>query len=119
MRKILLFIAASFVFLSARAQITQYESDSIVLQRMSTETRQYTLFAQKNVQTTFSITTSVGEVVELDYPCWIYYVNYFDEMDKHACYYLTVNDSNGNLLEVKTRNDLRELLKTHIIKKVQ
>jgi hypothetical protein len=108
MRKILLFIAASFVFLSAMAQITQYESDSIVLQRMSTETRQYTLFAQKNlyIYNELSFRTSVGEILELNCSCWVYYIRYVEETNKHDCRYLIVNDSNGNLLEVKTRNDL-------------
>jgi hypothetical protein len=108
MRKILLFIAASFVFFSAMAQITQYESDSIVLQRMSTETRQYTLFAQKNlyIYNELSLRTSVGEILELNCSCWVYYICYVEETDKHDCRYLIVNDSNGNLLEVKTRNDL-------------
>jgi hypothetical protein len=103
MKRIFLFIAASLVFLVARAQITQSASDSIALQRMSKETRQYTLFAQKNLQTDFTITTSEGEVLELDYPSWIYYVNYIEETDNHVCRYLIVKESDGNLLEVKTK----------------
>ncbi|MDR2407214.1 MAG: protease complex subunit PrcB family protein [Bacteroidales bacterium] len=105
MKRIILFIAASLVLLSARAQITQSESDSIALQRMSKEAREYTLFAQKNVQTDFTITTSVGEVLKLDYPCWVYYVNYIEQTDNHLCRYLIVKESNGNLLEVKTKNN--------------
>jgi hypothetical protein len=71
---------------------------------MSKETRQYTLFAQKNVQTDFTIITSQGEVLELDYPCWVYYVNYIEEMNNNR--YLVVKDSNGSLLEVRTKNDV-------------
>jgi uncharacterized protein YqcC (DUF446 family) len=104
MKRIFLFIAVSLVFLAAGAQITQSASDSIALQRMSKETRQYTLFAQKNVQTTFTITTSKGEVLELDYLCWVYYVCYLEETDNNNSLYLIVKESDGNLLEVKTKN---------------
>jgi hypothetical protein len=71
---------------------------------MSQETRQYTLFAQKNVQPTFNITTSKEEILELDYPCWIYYVCYIEEADNNANHYLIVKEDNGSLLEVNTKN---------------
>jgi hypothetical protein len=121
MKRIFLFIAASLVFLAAGAQITQSASDSIALQRMSKETRQYTLFAQKNLQTDFTITTSEGEVVELDYPCWVYYINYIEETDNHVCRYLIVKESNGNLLEVKTKNNVspNDLATWRIIKVIE
>ena len=104
MKKIFIFIAASLVFLSVRAQITQSASDSIVLERMSQETRQNTIHAKGNVQTNYSITTSQGEELELDYPCWIYYINYLEEVNNTG-HYLVVKESNGNLLEVKTKNN--------------
>jgi hypothetical protein len=115
MKKTFIFIAASLVFLSLQAQITQSEADSIVLERMSQETRQHTIHAQENVQTNYSITTSQGEVLELDYPCWIYYINYFKNTIGH---YLVVKESNGNLLKVKTKNNVEpsDLAQWRIIK---
>jgi hypothetical protein len=104
MKRIVLLMVASFAFLFAKAQITQSESDSIVLQRMNNETRQHTIFAQKGVQTEFTIFTAKGEAIELDYPCWIYYVSYIEEANRNR--YLIIKESNGNLLEVNTKNDV-------------
>jgi hypothetical protein len=103
MKKTVLFIVVSLVFLSLRAQITQSESDSIVLERMSLETRQYTIHAKENIQTDYTITTSQGEILELDYSCLIYYINYIEEIKNNR--YWVVKESNGNLLEVKTKNN--------------
>ncbi len=102
MKKIVLSIAASFVSLFVSAQVTQSASDTIVLERMSQETRQYTLHAKEEVQTQYSITTSAGEELELDYPCRVYYVSYME--DTNISRYLIVKESNGNLLEVNTKN---------------
>ncbi len=102
MKKIVLSIAASFVSLFISAQVTQSASDTIVLERMSRETQQYTLHAKEEVQTQYSITTSAGEELELDYPCRVYYVSYME--DTNISRYLIVKESNGNLLEVNTKN---------------
>jgi len=102
MKKIFLIITP-FVFLSTlSAQITREEADEIVLERMSREIPPYTVYAQENIQTNMVITTSAEEVIELDYACWAYYINYAD----NANCYLMVNESNGNLLEINTKSDV-------------
>ena len=79
MKKLILFITAIFAFLSVEAQITQFQSDSIVLQRMSEEIRQHTIHAKNHVQTEYTITTSQNEILELDYSCWVYFVNFIEQ----------------------------------------
>ena len=115
MRRILLLIAAPFVFLSVTtAQVTQEQADEIVLQRISQNTQvyyQYILFAKESIQTKMSVTTAAGEEIELDYPCWVYYVSYYIDcsVDMDCVHidlgrYLIINENNGNLLEVKPRS---------------
>ena len=104
MKKIILFVTAFFAFLSMKAQITQLESDSLVLQRMSQETRQHAILAQKGVQPKFTITTATGEILELNYPCWVYYISYIEQTNNN--HYLILRDSSGNVLKVNTKNDL-------------
>ena len=87
---------------SVSAQITQAEADSIVKKRMCVETKPSTIYAKEEVQTGFEITTAAGEVLELDYPCRVYYVNIIDETNNK---YLIVKENNGNLLEINTKND--------------
>jgi len=97
---ILLFAACA---LSLSAQVTQLQADSIALDRMSSDQRAYTLYAKQDLQDEgYTITTSQGEVFELDYPCWVYYVTYTNEI---ATKYLVVKESNGSLLEINVRND--------------
>jgi len=106
MKKILLLITALFAFLTAlTAQITQEEADRVVWERMGQETLPYTIYAKEGIQTEMTITTSTEEVLELDYSCWVYYVNYTGETNNNGRY-LIVNESNGNLLEVNTKNDV-------------
>ena len=103
MKKIILFIAAIFVSFSTFSQITQIESDSIVLQHISKETKLHAIFAQKGTQAKFAITTSQEETLKLDYSCWVYYVSYIEQAN--ANHYLIVKESNGSILQVNTKND--------------
>jgi len=89
-------------FLTLSAQVTQAEADSIIKKRMCVETKPSTIYAKENVQTGFEIATTTGEALELDYPCWVYYVNIIDETNNK---YLFVKETNGNLLEINTKND--------------
>jgi len=102
MKKLLLLIALPFMFLTLSAQITQEQADKIAIERLSSEMKFFTIYAQENVQTKFEITTSTGEILELSYPCWIYYVNFTDEPNGK---YLIVKESNGNVLETNVKND--------------
>jgi hypothetical protein len=113
MKQLTLLIVASFAFLTGlSAQITREESDSIVLERLNREKLSYILYAKEGVQAEMTINTLKGEELELDYPCWIYYlqrwfrpdVQYAIEQDCCLRHYLVVNATNGNLLEVKTRD---------------
>ena len=105
MKKTLLFLASSFVFiLTLTAQIiTQEKANGIIWKHLINETEEFTVFAKKGVQPQGStITTSIGEVIELDYSGWIYYVHYpFASNSK----YLIVKEVKENLLEINAKND--------------
>ena len=105
MKKILLFLAVlPFAFLStSQAPITQSEADEIVLERISQEMQPYTIYAKENIQEEgITLTASTGEVIELDYSSWVYYIHYTDVAQGR---YLIVNARNGNLLEINAMND--------------
>ena len=105
MKKTLLLIAAPFAFLFAlSAQTTQEEADAIVLKRINQDTWNYTIHAKEGLQTKLTVTTSAGEELELDYPCWVYYVIYKAGLvppDR----YLIVNASTGNVLEINAKSN--------------
>ena len=101
-KSILLIFVPLISFFSLSAQITQISADSIVQKCMTDETRMFSIYAQINVQTAFEISTSSGEIVELDYPCWIYYVHFNEESNGK---YLIVKETNGNLLEINVKNN--------------
>ena len=103
MKKIFLLLAASLICLTTiSAQVSQEDADQIVIDRMSNETSDFTIYAKDGVQTTFEVITASGETLELNYPCWVYYVNFADETNGK---YLIVKENNGNLLEVNAKND--------------
>ena len=102
MKNIILIIVAPFVFLTAlTAQITQQQADSIVMEHLSSETRDYSLYTKEGIQMGITITTSAGEALELDYSCWTYYANI-----NFGCY-LIVKESNGNLLEINPKSSAK------------
>ena len=96
-------------FMTLSAQVTKEEATEIVTERLSTETRPFTLFAKEDLQAEgYTIETSNTEILELDYPVWIYYVSYTSETKSK---YLIVKEENGNLLEINIKNsdDLGDL----------
>ena len=97
----LLFVPLMF-FLTLSAQVTQEQADQIVIERMSNDAPFYILYAKADVQTGFEITTATGEILELDYSCWVYYVNFIGTANGK---YLIVKENTGNVLEVNTKND--------------
>jgi hypothetical protein len=103
MKKILLLMTVLFAFFFVlSAQITQEKADEIVLEYIFNQggiTR--LVYAKEGVQQGMTIATSFGEVLELDYNCWVYYVS----ISAYSCLYLIVNESNGNLLEVKINSN--------------
>ena len=104
MKKAVLFLALPFVFIiTLTAQITQEQADEIVINHISNDTKPHTIFAKEEIQADgFTVITSKSEVFELEYSCWVYYVSYPGETFGK---YLIVKESNGNLLEVNTKND--------------
>ena len=104
MKKLLLLLVAPCVMFSTlSAQITQQEADGIVQQRLDGETQPCTAYAKETVQAEgFTVITATGEILELEYPCWVYYVDYAGEANGK---YMIVKENSGNLLEVKTKKD--------------
>jgi len=103
MKKILLLIVAPFVFFSAlfADTVSQEEADRIVLERLNKETQSYTVYAKEGVQKEMRIITSTGELLEINYFCWVYYVRY--AADTNQGRYLIVKEANGSLLEVDAK----------------
>ena len=112
MKKVANFLAAlAFVGLSgsANAQITREQADTLILQRTSTDPRPHTVYAKDNLQAdTANISTFMGELLELDYPCWIYYIRYSDQADEVPAKrrYFVVKESSGSVLIVNTHNNV-------------
>jgi len=77
MRKILLLttMALLALFSVLSAQITQKKADRIVLNYVFDMQLPETVFAKEGVQKEMTITTSSGEIVELDYNCWVYFTS--------------------------------------------
>jgi len=107
MKKVFLIITP-FVFLSTlSAQITREEADEIVLERMSREIPPYTVYAETDGREGAIITTSAGEVIELDYACWVYYIRNAIPINESPTSgrYLIVNKNSENLLTIHTKDD--------------
>ena len=103
MKKILLLLAMPLVCMTTlSAQISQEQADQIVIEHLSNETKPYCVYAKEDVQTGFEVTTVTSETLELSYTAWVYYVNYAGGANGK---YLIVKESNGNVLEIKAKND--------------
>jgi hypothetical protein len=99
---LLLTVFSLIVWTALSAQTTREQADEIVLEHINIELRPYTVYAKEGGHVEdMIITTSAGEVIETDYPCWVYYINYVENADS----YLIVNKSNGNLLEINAKSD--------------
>jgi len=82
--------------------ITQLQADKLIIEHLTDEIKLYTLYAKEGIQKDFRISTTSGEICELDYMCFVYYVNFTDEIFGK---YLIVKVRNGNKLEINTSND--------------
>ena len=107
MKKILLSLVAPFIAFALSAAgigtTSHEEADAIVLKRLSQETRPYTLHATEELQKEMRITSSAGELLEINYWCWVYYVSY---TGTNQGLYLIVKEANGKLLEVQAQSDV-------------
>ena len=103
MKKILFSLVMPFVVFTALLAdtVSQEEADMIVLESLSQETQSYNVYSKEGVQKEMVITSSVGELLELNYFCWVYFIRY---MDTDRGHYLIVKESNGKLLEVDAKS---------------
>ena len=102
MKNKFLIIIVSFAFLSATPdQISHKNADWFVSEYMIDEARQYTVYSKEGLNEDITSLTVDGEIFELEYSCWIYYVKYEDNTGQ----YLIVNESNGNILEINADID--------------
>ena len=105
MKKIVLSLVAPFIAIALSAAgvgtTSHEEADAIVLERLNQETRPYTLYVTRELQKDMRIISSAEELLELNYWCWVYYVNY---TDLNQGRYLIVKEANGNLLEVDAKS---------------
>jgi len=102
MKNIFLLLAAPFIFFTVQSKtVTQTEADYIVWERLIQETQPHIVYAKDGVQSKMTITTANGEILEVNYKFWLYYINYFN----NAGQYVFVKESNGKLLEVNVTSD--------------
>jgi len=102
MKQLIILTAILFASVSsAMAQISKTQADEIVSERLEKETQAYTFFDRDTIHTEFEVLTANGEILKLNYRCWIYYILY---TSSNAGLYMIINESNGNLLEVRTSN---------------
>jgi len=105
------FILTFFIFcsMSAFAQITREQADTIVFQHIQNEvTKPYLLYINVTTPSAEGIflTTHNDENMKVKYACWVYYLNEnFDINGPAQRRYLLVKENDGNLLEVITSND--------------
>ena len=101
MNRIILLLVAPFIFFTAQANtVTQEEANNIVLERLSQETRPYIVYTKDGAQQKMTVTSVNGEVLEVNYKFWVYYINYINSGS-----YIFVKESNGNLLEVNVSSN--------------
>ena len=121
MKKILLALVAPFVIFTALANtVSQGEADIIALESISQETHPYILYAKEGVQKKIVITSSAGEILEINYDCYLYYaVN----TGANCClgHYLIVKWSNGKLLKVDAKSgaEPKDLAEWGIVKEAK
>jgi len=84
------------------AQITREQANNIVINHLSDVAILYNIYTQEYLQTGFEIATSNGEILTLDYSCWIFYIDFSGDINNK---YLIVKRNNGNLLEINAKND--------------
>jgi hypothetical protein len=108
MKKIIFVVQLCFITSILTAQITRQQADDVVYEYIQQEvTRPYYLatnddFPDENGKTT--IVTSKEETFSVDYPCWIYYVDEWSDVNgPHPCVCLFVNKKDGDYLEVKIK----------------
>ena len=94
---------------SLRAQITREQADAIVLEHIQNEvTQPHLLYVNVNSPNAEGITieTRMREKVNVKHACLVYFLDENPDVSGPSQRrYLFVKKDNGNLLEIKTRND--------------
>jgi len=116
MKKTALFLAFAFAFIAAlTAQITREQADQIAIEYLGEQSSDFTIYSKDTLQVDgITIATSTGELLELEYPCWVYYVHFTGKTNNK---YLLIKESNGNVLEINTKNDdgIQDLEKWRVV----
>jgi len=98
----LLFIVPLVVISVSQAQISQEHADQIIIEHLGNDSVGFTIYAKDTVQADgFSVITNLGEIVEVDYSCWVYYLHYTKDTKSK---YIILKESNGNVLEINIKN---------------
>jgi hypothetical protein len=95
---------------SLYAQITREQADEIVREHVQREVTEPDVLLYINNSTPSNgvivITTHRGESMKIKYPCWIYFLNEYHDVNGPAQRrYFFVKNDNGNLMEVITSHD--------------
>ena len=106
MRKLLTLIIAPILLITGlQAQTTPTQADAIVLERMSEETRPYSIYAKDILQLAGSVlTTAAGEEMKIEYEHWLYFVSFTDNPQGNR-YCIVKETGSGYLLEAIVNND--------------
>ena len=107
MKKILLLIVLPLAFLStssAQMPTQQRNADRIVWERMNQETQPYTVYTKGILWEKVVITTSSGEILELEHP-YEYYWRYYISYANNTGLYLIVEPYSDNLIEINATSD--------------
>jgi len=76
MKKFTILSVISFLSFLLSGQVSQENADSLILDFFMEETSHYALYAMEDLQDGVVITTSSGEILKLDYYCWVYFAKY-------------------------------------------
>jgi len=108
MRKLLTLIIAPILLITGlQAQtITQQEADALVLEKMSGETRPYSIFAKEDIQQAGTVLESwmYKDKIVLQYESWIYFVRISGDFQFTDHYYV-IKANSGSLLEINIKDD--------------
>jgi hypothetical protein len=102
--------------LLAQSEVTREQADEIVNNYIADEAIRtdclliYTTDYLPDEEGVSTITNSSNETFSVEYPCWVYYLNEWTDVNgPYFRRYLFVNKATGNMLEIKTGNDFGPL----------
>jgi hypothetical protein len=111
MRTILILMSVFLAWTtSLSAQITREQADVIVREHIQKEVTRPVMYLYFNSNTPSNevmvITTHMGETIKIKYPCWVYFLNEYPDVNGPAQRrYFFVKEDNGSLMEVIISHD--------------